>query len=122
MTRWKFRNRLKSSQGLRLRVLITRAAAFGHPLVLVLSANCRPNHAFSKADLCGANRILPRFMSYAMSVLLCGLAIIPPYQGAEHERIPMNNANGPTAKGFVLTGKLVFWGALRAMWLYFPVF
>lgn len=38
MTRWKFRNRLKSSQGLRLRVLITRAAAFGHPLVLVLSA------------------------------------------------------------------------------------
>jgi hypothetical protein len=46
-----------------------------------------------------------------MSVLLCGLAIIPPYQGAEHERIPMNNANGPTAKGFVLTGKLVFGGS-----------
>ncbi len=97
-------------------------AAMGQDGLRGLSANCRPNHAFSKADLCGANRILPRFMSYAMSVLLCGLAIIPPYQGAEHERIPMNNANGPTAKGFVLTGKLVFWGALRAMWLYFPVF
>lgn len=37
--RWKFRSRLKSSQALRLRELITRVAAFGRHLVLVLSAN-----------------------------------------------------------------------------------
>lgn len=49
MTRWKFRNRLKSSQGLRLRVLITRAAAFGHPLVLVLSARSGQPKKRSKA-------------------------------------------------------------------------
>lgn len=48
MTRWKFRNRLKSSQGLRLRVLITRAAAFGHPLVLVLSARSGPRANWSQ--------------------------------------------------------------------------
>lgn len=48
--RWRFRSRLKSSQALRLREPITRAAAFWHHLVRGLSAMTRHWRFRSIAD------------------------------------------------------------------------
>ncbi len=53
--RWRFRNRLKSSQASRLRESITRAAAFWHHVVIVQtatsgrSASCNRGHSSDRS-------------------------------------------------------------------------